>query len=90
MERELGSFLADLCVKWGFCIPPDSCDQISKAAYYHADDFAHDLLEAEGMDTSFEYEWAKKISARFRIRFGGDEIDVSTFVDRVRGETERW
>lgn len=90
MECELGHLLTDLCVKWGFCIPPDSYDQISKTSYYHADDFALDVLDAEGIDTKFGSEWVKKISNRFKIRFGCDEIDASTFVDRVRGEKEHW
>ncbi len=88
MERELIYLLADLCVKWGFCIPPDDFDKISKMEYYQAQDFAMDVLEAEGLDGYSG--WVNKIAQRFRVRFGMDEIDSSTFVDRVRGQKENW
>ena len=90
MERELIYLLADLCVKWGFCIPPDKFEEISKRDYYHADDFALDVLEAEGMELINCSGWAKKISKRFRERFGREEIESSTFTDRIRGEKECW
>jgi len=88
MERELIYLLTDLCVNWGFCIPPDDFEQITKKAYYHADDFAMNVVEAEGMDG--HSEWVNRIAERFRKRFGTDEIDSSTFVDRVRGMKENW
>lgn len=88
MERELIYLLVDLCVKWGFCIPPDDFEQISKAEYYHADDFGLDVVRAEGMEGYSS--WTNKIAQRFRIRFGTDEIDSETFVDRIRGIKEEW
>lgn len=88
MERELIYLLTDLCVKWGFCIPPDAFERITKKDYYQADDFAMDVVEAEGMDGYSE--WVNRIAERFRKRFGTDEIDSSTFVDRVRGIKENW
>ena len=88
MERELIYLLADLCVKWGFCIPPDDFEQISKMDYYHAREFAMDVVEAEGLDGYSG--WVNKIAQRFRVRFGSDEIDSSTFVDRIRGQKEDW
>ncbi len=88
MERELIYLLADLCVKWGFCIPPDDNNEISKKEHYHAIEFAEDVVKAEGMEG---YEgWVNRIAERFRERFGTDEIDSSTFVDRVRGNKENW
>lgn len=90
MERELIYLLADLCLNWGFCIPPDDFEKISKMEYYHADDFAMDVVEAEGMDASPKTKWVKRIAVRFRERFGKDEIETSTFTDRVRGQKEDW
>jgi len=90
MERELNYFLYDLCVKWGFCIPPEEHNEISKSEYYNAEDFACDVIEAEGMNAEHESKWVKKISNKFRERFGTNEIDSSTFVDRVRGNIENW
>lgn len=88
MERELIYLLTDLCVKWGFCLPPDSAEQISKMDYYNDRDFATDVVEAEGLDGYSS--WVNRIAERFRERFGTNEIDSSTFVDRVRGEKENW
>ena len=90
MEREINYLLADLCVKWGFCIPPDEWSKISKGEYYHSENFAKDVVIAEGMDAEYENKWVRNISERFRERFGTDEIDKSTFVDRVRGQKENW
>lgn len=88
MERELIYLLADLCVKWGFCIPQNDLEQISKMNYYHAEDFAIDVVEAEGMEGYTN--WNKRIADRFRERFGSEEIDSESFVDRVRGIKENW
>ncbi|WP_422359712.1 hypothetical protein [Reichenbachiella sp.] len=90
MERELNSFLYDLCVKWGFCIPTEDRNVISKSEYYRAKDFAHDVIEAEGMNAEHEPTWVKKISNKFIERFGSNEIDASSFADRVRSNIENW
>ncbi len=88
MERELIYLLTDLCVKWGFCIPAENFEQISKMNYYTDKDFAMDVVKAEGLEGYSS--WVNRISERFRVRFGTNEIDASTFVDRVRGEKENW
>jgi len=86
MERELIYLLSDLCIKWGFCIPPDSFEQISKIGYYNDKGFAMDVVEAEGMDGYSS--WVDRIAERLRERFGTNEISSSTFTDRVRGIKE--
>lgn len=88
MERELIYLLVDLCVKWGFCIAPEKFEEISKMRYYHADNFAMDVVEAEGMDSYSR--WTNKIADRFKERFGTEEIDSSIFVDSIRGLKEDW
>lgn len=88
MERELIYLLADLCVKWGFCVPPDDQNLISKKENYHAIEFARHVVEAEQMDR--DSEWIDRIAERFIERFGTDEIDSSTFVDRIRSVNEKW
>ena len=90
MERELIYLLGDLCVKWGFCIPPEDFAQISKMDHYHAEDFALDVVAAEGLEAHPTSAWVKRIAARFKERFGKDAIDAATFTDRVRGIQERW
>jgi len=88
MERELIYLLADLCVNWGFCLRTEDQNVISKKEYYHAIDFAKDVVEAEGMDVYSD--WINRIAERFIERFGIDEIDASTFIDRVRDKKENW
>lgn len=88
MERELIYLLYDLCVKWGFCIPTDDHDEISKKEHYNAVEFAKDVVKAEGMEGYSG--WVNRIAGRFSERFGTDEIDSSTFVDRVRSNKENW
>lgn len=88
MEREIIYLLADLCVKWGFCLSQDDFEAISKSAHYHALDFALDVVSAEGLDESSS--WVERIAGRFRERFGCEEIDAESFVDRVRGVMEDW
>lgn len=88
MERELIYLLYELCVKWGFCIPPDDYNVISKKEHYQAIEFAKDVVKAEGMESNSG--WINKIAERFIERFGTEEIDSSTFVDRVRGKKENW
>lgn len=90
MERELNYLLYDLCVNWGFCIPPVSAENISKQDYLSSKDFAFRVVEAEGMDATLDGQWVNKISERFKERFGQEEIAVETFVDRVRGVPESW
>ena len=88
MERELIYLLADLFVKWGFCIPPDGIEGITKTDRYNDIDFATDVVESEGLDCNSS--WVNRIAERFRERFGTNEIDSSTFIDRVRGTKENW
>lgn len=60
MEREINYLLADLCVKWGFCIPPNDQIEISKAAFYNSNDFAKDVVNAEGLDADYEKNGLEK------------------------------
>lgn len=90
MERELNYLLYDLCVIWGFCIPPDYGQKISQTESYNAKEFAKDVITAEGMNPEHETKWMKRISEKFKERFGDNEINESTFVDRVRDIKENW
>ena len=90
MERELSYLLYDLCVIWGFCIPPNRAEEISKMSHWSAKEFAISVVEAEGMNPEYEQEWVRKIAEKFRERFGAEEISESTFVDRVPNRKESW
>ena len=90
MEREINYLLYDLCVKWGFCIPPKNAEEISHKAQFSAIEFANEVISAEGMNPEYEQQWVKKISERFRERFGEEEINQKTFTDRIRNIKESW
>ena len=90
MERELSYLLYDLCVIWGFCIPPIRAEEICKMSHWSAKEFALSVVEAEGMNPEYEQEWVRGIAEKFRERFGAEEILESTFVDRVREHKESW
>ena len=82
LEREIRYFLYDLCVDWGFCIPPDDADRIATKKRYDAREFAIDVLEAEGLKPEYEKKFVRDISAWFYRRFETDEIDEESFIDR--------
>ena len=90
MERELNYLLTDLCVIWGFCIPAQEHQEIIEAENYDANQFARDVVTAEGMNEDFEIKWVKRIAERFKERFGASYIESTSFVDRVRGTKENW
>ncbi|MDH3379655.1 MAG: hypothetical protein OEQ39_22235 [Gammaproteobacteria bacterium] len=90
MEREINYLLYDLCVIWGFCIPPKNAEVLSKRNHISAEEFAIEVIEAEGMNPDYEKKWVRKIADKFRERFGVEKITNSEFVDRVRDQKESW
>ena len=90
MERELEYLLYDICVQWGFCIPPESADHICKMSKLTDETFAASVVEAEGLNPHYEYKYVRRIALKFQERFGQDEISTESFTDRVRGQTENW
>jgi hypothetical protein len=90
MEREIMCLLDDLCVKWGFCIPPTNVERICRMSHLTAKTFATGVVEAEEMNPEYEHRWVRKIAAKFRERFGSEEISNATFVDRVWNHKESW
>ena len=90
MEREIDYLLCDLCVNWGFCIPPVKAEEISRKSYWEAAEFAKEVVIAEGKNPEYEKQWVQKISNKFSERFGNEEIATATFVDRIRGIKETW
>ena len=69
-ERQLRDLLHSLCVQWGFCIPPDDRERIATAQHLSADDFAREVLKAEGLNPEYEKQWSRKIRQLFINRFG--------------------
>lgn len=90
MERELRYLLYDLCVIWGFCIPPTDFERIAKQDQLDSEEFAKQVLIAEGMDPLEENEWYPKIAQRFIERFGSNQNSAKSFIDRIRDRDENW
>ena len=71
-ERKLSYVLYDLCVKWGYCIPPADGERIAKSKEITAEDFAIEVLKAEGFAPEQEPERVRKIAAYFVEQVGSD------------------
>lgn len=74
LERALALLLYDLCVEWGFCIPSAEADRIARRKSLTAQEFAHEVLRAEGLNPEYERQWVRKIAARFVEHFGTSEV----------------
>jgi len=70
MEKEIEKLLSNLCVKQGFCIPPNAAKNIKNKSYLEADEFACLVLKAEKMDIDKEIKWRRVIRNEFSSRFG--------------------
>ena len=74
LERDLTYLLYDLCVDWGFCIPPVDAQRIARLKTVTSKDFAHEVLRAEGMNPEYEVQWVRRIAERFVQHFGSNEV----------------
>jgi hypothetical protein len=70
MAKAIRDFLDEICVDWGFCIPRRDIQRLMNAENLEADEFAREVLIAEGMDPDIEVKWRRKIRARFANQFG--------------------
>jgi len=69
-EGELRRLLSVLCVEWGFCIPSEASEDISRRSSLSANEFATAVLQAEGMNPEHEKKWFQRIRDRFVEEFG--------------------
>ena len=83
LEDRLSHLLCELCVDWGFCIPPADAQRIASTKTLAADQFAHAVLTAEGFVAEYEKRWFVQIRQRFVDRFG-QEIRAEDQAARVR------
>jgi hypothetical protein len=70
LEKDLGDLLTTLCVEWGFCILPSRWDRIGSIQRLTADEFAAEVLEAEGFNLDYDAHLYRKIKRSFIERFG--------------------
>lgn len=75
LEDRLSHLLYELCVDWGFCIPPADAQRIASTTPLTADQFAYEVLTAEGFVAEYEKRWFRQIRQLFVDRFG-QEIRV--------------
>lgn len=72
MSYKIEQLLDSLCLDLGFCIPPDDKKRIIDVKDWKADDFACQVIKAEGMNPDYEKQWRKKISIRFIEHLGAN------------------
>lgn len=77
LEQALADLLGELCVEWGFCLPPASHDRIVASRAITADEFAVAVLAWEGLDPEHEVAWRRKLRRRFIDRFGGSSVGAT-------------
>jgi hypothetical protein len=70
LEDRLSHLLYELCVDWGFCIPPADRQRIASTKTLTADQFANAVLTTEGRVAEYEMRCFKQISQRFVDKFG--------------------
>lgn len=77
--------LSELCIEWGFCGDAKHARFDRKRGSWTAEQFAFEVLRAEGMDPMIiegigpsQSEWFKKIRSRFVAEFGAS-VRVSDF-----------
>ncbi len=70
--------MGKLCVDWGFCGDAENAPFDLERTAWTADEFAIEVLRAEGMNPMMiegigpdQSDWFKKIRARFVAEFGG-------------------
>jgi hypothetical protein len=75
VERTLRYLLRDLCVDWGYCLPPAETERIAKSTTITAAQFAEAVLRAEGGDAaSPSEELVERIAQRFIAYVGSAEL----------------
>jgi hypothetical protein len=79
LKTELGVLLDWLCVKWGFCIPPDDADRIASSEHLDARTFAAEVIKAEGLNPEYEISYARDIRRRFVEHFGSEAVSARDY-----------
>ncbi len=69
-ERTLRYLLYDVCVTWGFCLPPADADRIATSSNLSAEQFAEEVLLAEGFEPSQNPELVERFTRLFHAHVG--------------------
>jgi hypothetical protein len=70
IERTLRYLLRDVCVTWGFCLPPADVDRIAQTPNLTAEQFAEEVLLAEGFEPSQNPELVERFTMLFHAHVG--------------------
>ena len=76
LDKEIDNLLGELCVRLGFCIPPKEHDRIASMGYWQAEEFAKDVISAEGLNPEYEVKWLREIRNKFIEHFGSSEYEA--------------
>jgi hypothetical protein len=72
--------VGELCVGWGFCGTPDAAPFDRRRVSWTAEEFAREVLRAEGDHPSLSERWFKPIHDKFMAQFGAS-ISVEDFTE---------
>jgi len=77
--------LDDVCIRLGFCLPPDARHRIASRKRLDASTFAPAVLRAEGFDhPEYETEWMSRLMERFEVYFGRSATIVTDGLQRAK------
>ena len=74
VRKEISAFLNELCRGLGICDPFDNLEYFLSKEYYEVDEFAREIMLAEGLDPDMHLTLLRKIKRRFIKRFECSEI----------------
>ena len=84
-DRAISKMLGKLCIEWGFCGDARQAPFDHRRAAWAADEFALEVLRAEGMNPleiegvgPSQSDWFKRIRARFVAELG-NSVSVHDF-----------
>jgi hypothetical protein len=69
-EKEIRSFLDEICVDLGFCLPLQDIEKLVARKNYEVDEFVRELFLAEDMNPDLELNLFRQVKRRFTDRFG--------------------
>jgi hypothetical protein len=81
-RKDLASFLDELSVRYGYCLPRDEKEKFLQIAEFDAESFARELLRAERMDPDTNVSQFRQVKKMFIDRYGASNFSVD-------GETGR-
>ena len=70
LEEALDHLLGELCERGGYCLPQAETERIASMARLTADEFAIEVLKAEGLNPEYEKRQFRFVRDRFIERFG--------------------